>query len=300
VEAHAQADAAAYDRFTPRDSVDQLLAEWAAVRPELDFSAAQVVARLGRIRARLDAEHERLLAAHDLTRPGFAALLALARLGDSAGVSQRRLAAELGLTPGTVSVRVDRLAEAGWIERLPDPEDRRNALVSLTAAGRAMVERVTPAHLESEDRLLAGLNRPERDLLAALLRKLLVEFEGSPAPADAPARLGLTVAPAHVTIAMRRAVALPAVAGLLVRAAEADGPAAAAGLRPGDVLTRAGGRALRSVAALRAAVFAAGEPGRLRVRLLRGTEELTVAIGLAGAPTGPPPSAPDPAGLHRL
>jgi DNA-binding MarR family transcriptional regulator len=39
------------------------------------------------------------------------------------------------LTSGTVSVRVDRLAAGGLVERTPDPDRRRNVLVSLTPEG---------------------------------------------------------------------------------------------------------------------------------------------------------------------
>ena len=53
------------------------------------------------------------------------------------------------------------------------------ALITLTARGRELFERVVPAHLANERRLLSGLTEPEQQVLASLLRKLLVEFEGS-------------------------------------------------------------------------------------------------------------------------
>ena len=146
---------------------------------------------------------------------------------------------ELGLTSGTISVRIDRLAEDGLVERRPDPGDGRNSLIVLTEQGRQVFERVVPAHLENERRLIVALDDDERAALATLLRKLLVEYEGSLPPAGAHVRLGLTLSPAHVTIAMRRAVGLPAGAGLLVRDVDETGPARAV-LRPGDVLERAG------------------------------------------------------------
>ena len=85
--------------------------------------------------------------------------------------------------------------------------------------------------------MLSALSAAEQEQLAALLRKLLVEFEGS----QRALGLGLTLAPAHVTMALRSSVGLPPVPGLLVRAVDEDGPAAAAGLRTGDVLTNSGG-----------------------------------------------------------
>jgi DNA-binding MarR family transcriptional regulator len=259
---------------TPQDSVDRLLADWARVRPELDFSPVAVIARLTRVRGHVDAELERLFAEHGLTGPSFGVLVTLARLNEPDGVSQRRLMDELGLTSGTMSVRVDRLVERGLVERAPDPDDRRNTRITLTAEGRALFERVVPAHLANEERLLAALAPAEREQLATLLSKLLVDFEGP----GSTVRLGLTVAPAHVTIAMRRAVGLEPVPGLLVRAVEEDGPAAQAGLREGDVLVRAGRRELRSVGALHAALEDAGDRGHLRLAILRGAEERRVEL----------------------
>jgi DNA-binding MarR family transcriptional regulator len=45
-------------------------------------------------------------------------------------------------------------------------------LVSLTPAGRELVDRVLPDHLATEERLLAGLTRQQRAALADLLRAL--------------------------------------------------------------------------------------------------------------------------------
>ena len=264
----------------PSDSVDALLESWRARRADLDFRPVGVITRLARLRPHVDAELGRVFHAHGLGAADFAVLVTLARVDDGDGVSQRRLADELGLTSGTVSVRMDRLVEARLVERAPDPDARRNTRITLTQRGRELFERAVPAHLENERRLLAALSDEEQDLLAALLRKLLVEFEGSTPPEDAPLRLGLTVAPAHTTIAMRESLGLPPVAGLLVRAVERGRPAAAAGIRTGDVLLRAGGWELRSVASLYAAMDDAAPTRSLQLTLLRGTEQQPSTIRL--------------------
>jgi DNA-binding MarR family transcriptional regulator len=270
-------------RCTPRDSVDALTASWHERRPELDFSPVAVIARLGRVRSYVDAELDAVFARHGLGAATFGVLVTLARVDDGGGVSQRRLMEELGLTSGTVSVRMDRLVEEGLVDRRTDPESRRSTLISLTPAGRALFERVVPAHLANEERLLAALDAEERELLAALLRKLLAEFEGSRRGPEAAPALGLTLAAAHAAIELREAVGLPPVPGLLVRAVAADGAAARAGLRVGDVLLAAGDRELRSAGALHAAVAEGAAAGTLALRVLRGTGELTVAVALDAA-----------------
>jgi DNA-binding MarR family transcriptional regulator len=284
---------------TPQDSVDALLASWHDRRPDLDFGSVAVIARLGRVRSRIDAELDRVFTEHGLTAPSFGVLVTLARVDDGGGVSQRRLMDELGLTSGTISVRMDRLVAAGLVDRRPDPASARTTLISLTERGRELFERVVPAHLANERRLLSALGEHERELLAGLLRKLLLEFEGSRPPEATRAGLGVTLAPAHVAVTLREAVGLPPVAGLLVRAVAESGPAQAAGLRTGDVLTGAGKRELRAAADLYAAVDDAAPDGSLRLTLVRGSDEQRATLHLD--PTAAPPSAARAAsGEHRL
>jgi DNA-binding MarR family transcriptional regulator len=152
----------------PSDSVDALLASWAQSRPDLDFSPVSVISRLGRLRSHIDAELDRVFAAHGLGAASFGVLVTLARIGGERGVSQRRLMEELGLTSGTISVRMDRLVDQGLVDRRPDPASRRTTLITLTERGRSLFERVAPEHLSNERRLLAALSGDEQAAAAGL------------------------------------------------------------------------------------------------------------------------------------
>lgn len=289
------------DGPTPRDSIDRLLASWARQRPDLDFSPVGIVTRLNRVRAYVDAELERVFGRYGLSAANFAVLVTLARLDAEDGVSQRRLMDELRLTSGTISVRIDRLVAEGLVDRRVDPDSRRTSRIRLTDRGRELFERVAPAHLDNERRMLSALTDAERETLAGLLRKLLVEFEGSgPLPGRTPS-LGVSLAAAHTAMAMRASVGLPALPAPLVRAVAQDSPAARAGIRPGDLLMAAGGRPLRSVADVHVALAAAGPGRRIGVRLLRGTSQLELQVALdAGAGPGEATSAQSgsPGGDH--
>jgi DNA-binding MarR family transcriptional regulator len=267
---------------SPTDSVDRVVAGWRETRPGLEVSPIEVIARLQRLRGYMDQELETTFAEFGLRGPSFSVLADLTRLGGRA--SQRALMDELGLTSGTVSVRVDRLIEAGLVVREPDPDDARGAQVSLTDAGRELFERCAPEHLANEQRLLAALSEEERAQLAELLRRLLISFEGTRSLHGRLPFLGLTLAPAHVAIEMRRAVGLPERTGLLVRAVAADGAAAAADIEVGDILTLAGGRELRSIATLFVALQKTAGRGRLKLSLVRGTKQLAVEVPLSSAP----------------
>jgi DNA-binding MarR family transcriptional regulator len=270
-------------RCAPRDSVDALLASWGARRPDLDFSPVSVISRLGRVRGHIDTQLDDVFAAHGLNAPTFGVLVTLARVDDGGGVSQRRLMDELGLTSGTVSVRMDRLVSQGLVDRRPDPRSARNTLIQLTDRGRELFERVVPSHLANEQRLLSALSPQELELLADLLRKVLVEFEGARPPAGEPESLGLTLAPGYVAAALREAVGLPPATGLLVRTVVRGGPGDQAGLRTGDVLTSSGTHELRAVADLYVALHDARASGELRLRVIRGIDEHHVTVPLHAA-----------------
>jgi DNA-binding MarR family transcriptional regulator len=90
----------------------------------------------------------------------------------SKGQSQQALAERLGIPPSRMVALVDHLEEAGFVERRPDPEDRRVRGLHLTRRGRAVLERAGKIAIDYETRLCAGINREEREQLIDLLQKL--------------------------------------------------------------------------------------------------------------------------------
>lgn len=102
----------------------------------------------------------------------FDVLIRLGRSPDGR-LTMTQLAAEISLTSGGVTRLIDRVAEAGYVERQSCPTDRRTVYVVLTPAGHAMLERATAEHLRGlEEHLVAPLTEPERTELAAILTKL--------------------------------------------------------------------------------------------------------------------------------
>jgi serine protease Do len=92
-------------------------------------------------------------------------------------------------------------------------------------------------------------------------------------------RLGVGIAPARVARQLRRAVGLPERDGLLVRVVEDGGPADRAGLRTGDLVVEAGGRPVTDADELYEVLDQVGEGQTLTLRVVRGTDELTVTVG---------------------
>ena len=77
------------------------------------------------------------------------------------------------VTSGTITQRLDRLQSRGLVVRAPSESDGRGVLVALTDDGRALIDDALPDHIDTENRLLAGLSSTQRDALADALRHLL-------------------------------------------------------------------------------------------------------------------------------
>ena len=99
-------------------------------------------------------------------------------------------------------------------------------------------------------------------------------------------RLGVGIAPARVARQLRRAVGLPERDGLLVRVVEDGGPADRAGLRTGDLVVEAGGRPVTDADELYEVLDQVGEGQTLTLRVVRGTDELTVTVGFGEEQAG--------------
>ena len=112
-------------------------------------------------------------------------LATLRRSGPPYRLTPTALYRELVLTSGAVTHRVDALARAGLVERIPDPADRRGSLVALTEHGREVAEEAMAAHMACESRLAAALSDEDRRALAGLLRQLLIGMEGKAAEEEA-------------------------------------------------------------------------------------------------------------------
>jgi DNA-binding MarR family transcriptional regulator len=164
-----------------RDEVDELADAWARERSDLDLGPVAVFSRISRLARRLDLARREAFTSHGIELWEFDVLAALRRAGAPYELSPGRLLRETLVTSGTMTNRVDRLAARGFVERHPDPDDRRGVIVRLTREGKTTVDGAFAALLDAERTLLADLSVSERRDLAGLLRRLLAPFGDSSA-----------------------------------------------------------------------------------------------------------------------
>jgi DNA-binding MarR family transcriptional regulator len=160
----------------PRDEVDDLVAAWGRERPDLDTAPMEVFSRVDRLARHVDRARAAAFSQHDLEGWEFDVLAALRRSGEPYRASPSALVRATGVTSGTMTNRVDRLAARGLVRRASDPDDRRSVRVELTDAGRTTVDGALVDLLAAERRLLAGLDEPHRRALADGLRRLLGSY----------------------------------------------------------------------------------------------------------------------------
>jgi DNA-binding MarR family transcriptional regulator len=101
-----------------------------------------------------------------LTLPQFRMLVVLSSRGP---MNISRLGAHLDVIPSTAMRMVERLAAAGMLDRHPNPESRREILISLTPQGRHVVEEATRNRRAEIARILTSMPATQRARLVDAL-----------------------------------------------------------------------------------------------------------------------------------
>lgn len=160
------------------DSVDRIIAQWAAARPDVDVSPMGVLGRMSRLTRRFERDLQMVFDQYDLQSGEFDILATLRRADiDSRGLTAGELASSAMVTSGAITNRLDRLVAKGLVTREADPRSRRTIRVALTRAGAKLIDAALMDHVANEERLLVGLTTEQREQLERLLRVLLLDRE---------------------------------------------------------------------------------------------------------------------------
>jgi DNA-binding MarR family transcriptional regulator len=102
----------------------------------------------------------------------------LAALHEAGPMSQAALGRRSGIHLSDMVATLNELAEQGFVERQPDPADRRRNVITLTRAGARQLQKLARQVNKIQDDLLAPLSPAEREQLTALLSRLLTYHAG--------------------------------------------------------------------------------------------------------------------------
>ena len=159
-----------------RDNIDEMLDVWKREIPDLDPVTEGIIERIQILSWNFNQSLEDNLEQSDLDRRAFSLLGKLRKYGAPYRTSAGKLAADLRLSSGAMTNRLDRLEAAGLIRRVPDPNDRRGTIVEATELGLQKWDHVAGASSRTESSLTAVLSETEKDRLHSLLRKLMLAF----------------------------------------------------------------------------------------------------------------------------
>ncbi|UGY92681.1 MarR family winged helix-turn-helix transcriptional regulator [Streptomyces gobiensis] len=155
------------------DHVDRVMAQWAEQAPDLDASPMAVVGRIKRLAQIIEGELRATYKNHSLDVAAFDVLATLRRSPPPHRLTPAELMRTSMVTSGAITQRLDRLEGRGLITRTRREHDARSFDVALTDDGRALVDEALLDNVATQNRLLAGLTRAQRDRMAKDLRGLL-------------------------------------------------------------------------------------------------------------------------------
>lgn len=129
-------------------------------------SLASLIADLSRLMRR---SLNRNIRGTGLTHPQWRVIGLLRK---AQGINQAALAERMDIQPISLTRLIDRMAAAGWIERRPDPRDRRAVQLFLTDKAQPILEELRHAGDGFEADALAGISAIEQDQLRQMLGKI--------------------------------------------------------------------------------------------------------------------------------
>lgn len=155
------------------DDVDDLVARWGTERPDLDLVAIAAFERLARAAGTNRRALDAIASTYGLRNGEFDVLKALRATGPPYAMTPTDLSRSLLVSPAGITDRVDRLTQKDWVERMPDPLDRRSLQVTLTPEGHDVIDAALTDHVVTQTKQLAKLTAREQATLNRLLHKLL-------------------------------------------------------------------------------------------------------------------------------
>ena len=150
-----------------------IAASWVRELPDLDQHALAVTLRIRALALVIDHEVARLAGTQGIQTEDVLLLSALQRTGPPYRLRPTEIFKLLNITSGAATARIARLVKKGLARRIVDVDDRRSALVQITAAGTTAIGRIMQAAAAMSDRALidGGIDEARlRQLKTALTR----------------------------------------------------------------------------------------------------------------------------------
>ena len=118
-------------------------------------------------------EANKLIESYKLNPTEFAVLELLYHKGRQ---PIQKIGQKILLSSGSMTYVVDKLEKKGLIERVFCKEDKRVTYMSITAAGKELIEEIFPSHEEKINELMSALSESEQDMAIELVEKIRIIY----------------------------------------------------------------------------------------------------------------------------
>lgn len=159
---------------TEPDIADIGIALWRQERPDIDCSGKAVTGRVLRLSEMFMNAMNATMAQFGIKYSHYAIVGTLRAVGKPYRMAPTELQNTLMITSGGVSNLLKKVEALGFIRRMNDPDDGRGVIVELTEKGFALSETAMVAQADTEHRLVSALSARDQEILAALLRQLIL------------------------------------------------------------------------------------------------------------------------------
>lgn len=145
--------------------------------PEFDPLLLTLTLSFLRAASAFERAHLRELAPHGLTTGQFNVLTVLDRAGGP--LTMGEVGQAVSVRPANLTGLIDSLVKKGFVQREPNPVDRRSSNVTLTDAGRQFLGPFLVEHWRYLQRLFGGLGLDERVGMQRMLEQFLMSVEAA-------------------------------------------------------------------------------------------------------------------------
>lgn len=156
------------------DLIDEIMADWATQRPDIDCSGKVVVCRILRCFSMMIAALDKALKPLGISPNDFSVLVTIRRKGSQTEIAVKQVMEEVLVTSGGMTNLLNKLIQSGLITKRKGTkeEDARSAFVKLTPKGLNLIDKAMEIQAACERQLTQALSDTEKKQLSALLKKI--------------------------------------------------------------------------------------------------------------------------------
>ena len=163
--------------MSKQETVTNILKKYEEHYPESFENFSPAILRIHRTHDYLHQTLDRVIEKYDLQRADFSVLMTLRREGEPYCLSPTELYHSMLFSSGGLTKVLNRVTNAGLVERIDNPDDKRSKLVKLTETAKVLIDKVSYELHSYEKKKMDVLSEQEQQQLNALLEKLLSAWE---------------------------------------------------------------------------------------------------------------------------